>query len=77
MASLRTEANTAGESLENHREIIERSVDRSFENSQVEVFGKDERRKMEKEWKVALTFDGMVDIMVTLCPRAAKAFINA
>lgn len=37
---------------------------------------KRERRKGEGE-KIALTFDGMVDIMVTLCPRAAKAFINA
>lgn len=41
-----------------------------------------EREKREEkeeggEKKIALTFDGMVDIMVTLCPRAAKAFINA
>lgn len=42
--------------------------------------GERERRKKRerrKRGRIALTFDGMVDIMVTLCPRAAKAFINA
>lgn len=53
----------------------------------MEISLKDDREstrwKRKEKWgerkrrKIALTFDGMVDITVTLCPRTAKAFINA